>query len=569
MTELNENFLNLEKHRLLLEENIDKLQKALQQWKTWDAEYEALKEEVVEVGEATQVNELHRIHRDFEGELLTGKELDEVFATQRTKDQIINLLDRRIDYVSKNIATLEKQLEQDEQKHVAATMLTQPGTVDEEGQPITEIVEELDEDGNVLSYELQKQGDSLPKLEEVFSKAALQHQQNKKRQQQQQQEQQQQKSEVKKEKQQVLEEEPPAQAKSVAFAEDTKPGDEPAPEQERSQAAKRVDKIMKSARQQKITDPIIPEEEDEEDAFLRQEMLKYSMGEVGAVVAELDIEEDDEGYGDEEEDDVDLEELYEDEYDEDMDNEDKWGRYTGQMVTDDYRERMLELEKKLGISSGRPDKQTTQEGESTADEERVGRIVVKAADSNTSNTTKEPKAETIKGKKGVRFAEELDIAPETDKKEDEDEKVDPVSDLIVERKAPTKANAPATQSKPARTSRFKQAREGGIPKGPMDVPSSFLPEEDNETKSVPSGPAGRTISDRLVEKDTVSKPTAPDEYDESMIHFEVADEHQRMRRKFIQQQGGFLAEDESPIQPLDNEAAEPVSRFKAARLSRQ
>ena len=558
MSEANDSLLDLEKNRVVLEESIAKLEKAIQHWKTWDAEYEALKEEVDAVAESSQVNELHRIHRDFEGELLTGKELDEVFGQpERTKEQIVNLLDRRIDYVSKNVETLEKQLELAEEKHAEVSIAAQPNiAVDEEGQPITEIIEELDEDDNVISYELQKQGETLPQVQELLKKAGLQKQKQK-------QEKEQTQQVEKKEKEQVQEDPEPStiqEGKKVAFADDTKAGHDD--EAERSQAAKRVDKIMKSARQQTITDPIIPEEDDEDDALLRQQMLKYSTGEVGAVVAELDIEEDDEGYGDEDMDDYDFDE------DEEMEDEDKWGRYTGRVVTDDYSERMLELEKKLGIKSGRPDTQkaaqSTNGDKEAEDEERVGRIVVKTEQPAAS----EPAKPSSNGKKGVRFADELDIAPEPSNpepiKETQKDIVEPLSD-VVERSAPVKA--PTMPEKPVRQSRFKKAREVGVPKGPMDVPSSFFPEE--EQRPVPTGPAGQTISDRLVEKDTVSKPTAPDEIDDSMLHFEVADEHQRMRRKFIQRDGGFLAEDESPIQPLDNDAAEPVSRFKAARLSRQ
>lgn len=36
----------LESRRLQLEENIAKLRRSLQHWRTWDAEYEGLKEEI-------------------------------------------------------------------------------------------------------------------------------------------------------------------------------------------------------------------------------------------------------------------------------------------------------------------------------------------------------------------------------------------------------------------------------------------------------------------------------------------------------------------------------------------
>jgi unconventional prefoldin RPB5 interactor 1 len=39
-------FAQLETRRLELEENVAKLRKSLQHWRTWDAEYEGLKEEL-------------------------------------------------------------------------------------------------------------------------------------------------------------------------------------------------------------------------------------------------------------------------------------------------------------------------------------------------------------------------------------------------------------------------------------------------------------------------------------------------------------------------------------------
>lgn len=45
-----ESIVDLERHRLQLEENISKLKKSLQYWQTWEAEYEGLKEEISGLG---------------------------------------------------------------------------------------------------------------------------------------------------------------------------------------------------------------------------------------------------------------------------------------------------------------------------------------------------------------------------------------------------------------------------------------------------------------------------------------------------------------------------------------
>lgn len=60
-----DSLVDLEKYRSRLEENVSKLQKALQHWQTWEAEYEGLTEQLQELpAEATGaalVNEYNRI----------------------------------------------------------------------------------------------------------------------------------------------------------------------------------------------------------------------------------------------------------------------------------------------------------------------------------------------------------------------------------------------------------------------------------------------------------------------------------------------------------------------------
>ncbi|KAM5355410.1 hypothetical protein ACJ41O_002056 [Fusarium nematophilum] len=585
---------NLERHRLQLEEDVSKLQKALQHWRTWDAEYEALKEKVDAVC-ATGDTELATIQAGFEGEFINSREIDDIFGgtTQKTKEQILNVLDRRIDYVTKNIESLEKQIEAAEDKLVAATANSQPDATDEEGLPITEIIEQLDDDDNVVSYKLNKPGDSLPQVKEALEKAGVDDLGESKP------------SAAKGEasKQRVVESprqsaprRPAAETKSptpvprdplqaqvpvskaVSFATDTRKEDGPTPQVSRN--AKRVEEIMGHAKEQeKISNqqPIIPDDEDEDDAELRRQMLAYS-GEIGAVVAELQLEE-----GDSDDDDYDF--AYSDEgfEDDDDDEEDKYGRSTGRAVTDSYRQRMLELERKLGIKSRFTEQAAADEdaGESSSDDERIGRIVVKPGPeapssaskaAPTKSSIKEKQPEELNGKKGVRFASSLDIAPGDEATslpireapaKDKEPLIEPLGD-IVERSGPAKTPDTKSSRKP---SRFKKARNTGVPPGPLDVPAKFL---DLDRPAAPTGPEGTTIADTLVERDSSAAPRLPDEFDDDMIHDEVADEYQRIRKKFIQREGGFLKEDESPIQPLDETdgGKERPSRFKAARLSK-
>ncbi|KAH7156338.1 Prefoldin subunit-domain-containing protein [Dactylonectria macrodidyma] len=599
MSGVKDSFLDLERHTLQLEELVKKLKKDLQHWQTWDAEYEALKEEVDDVSEADTTS-LTQINDGFEGELLKPREIEDIFGGKnlRSKDQIKNVLDRRIDYVTKNIKSLQKQLEAAENKYAAATVVSQPDATDEDGQPITEIIEKLDDDDNVISYQLNKPGNSLSQLEDALEKAGIKDlpesepdvTEKSPQQQPLHKEAHQQpvataqpvaKELVSEIIQPPLRSESPAN-KGVSFAPDTKPGDEPKPKVSRN--AKRVEQIMQTAKEQEaIADqaPVIPDDEDEDDAEMRRQMLAYGMGEIGAVVAELEL---DEGDTDDEDD---YEFDYSDEGFED-DEEDKYGRSTGTVLTDAYRQRMLELEKKLGIQSRFTAQEPADEdGESSSDDERIGRIVVKRnpeAQSAASKPTpskssiKEREPAESSGKKGVRFASNLDIAPEgeavrpliqeiTDK--DSEPLVEPLSD-VVERSGPTKAAEPKSTRKP---SRFKKSRGEAptateVPPGPLDLPVRFL---DQDRPTAPTGPEGTTLADTLVERDASATPKPIGEFDDDMIQNEVADEYHRMRKKFIQREGGFLKEDESPIQPLDEAEGgpAPVSRFKAAKLSRQ
>ncbi|KAI5467383.1 Prefoldin subunit-domain-containing protein [Mariannaea sp. PMI_226] len=610
MSGVKDSFVDLQRHRLQLEGKVKKLQKDLAHWQTWDAEYEALKEEVDELINPDSAS-LNRIKESFGGELLTQREIEEIFGGRnlRSRDQVQGVLDRRIDYVAQNIKTLGKQLEAAENKYAAATIISQPDATDEEGQPITEIIEELDDDGNVLNHRLNKPGDSIPQIQEALEKAGVKDLTGSDSEATQKPPQTAQSQDTlankpshnspspitseSKKAQEELKPTSPA-PKGITFTPDTKTEDGPRPQVSRN--AKRVEAIMKEAKEQETTSvdkPMIPEDEDEDDAEMRRQMLAYSMSEVGAVVAELELME-----GDTDEEDYDFD--YSDEgFEDGDDDEDKYGRHTGSVITDGYRQRMLELEKKLGVKSrfttseeakeaARQAKQE-EEGEASSDDERIGRIVVRpnsettpssAASSSklapTKSNLKEKQPAKASSKKGVRFAPSLDIAPDDapvtrpvdEVQEKEEPLVEPLSD-IVERSGPTKAVETTSNRKPSRfkKSRGEAASDPRLPVGPLDVPARFL---DQDRPIAPTGPKGTTIADILVERETPVAARPPGEFDEDMIHEEVAGEYQRLRKKFIHRDGGFLKEDESPIRPLDDDedSKEPVSRFKAARLSK-
>jgi unconventional prefoldin RPB5 interactor 1 len=593
---------DLERHREVLEETVTKLRKSLNHWEQWYIEYSHLKEEVTSLPEQPPSRkDLARIRRDFDSDILTKKEINEIFGKNDLKEpqQIISVLSRRIDYVEKNVETLEKQLEAAENKLAASNVLANPdGVMDEEsGLPITNIIEQIDEEGNVLDFQLQTGGDVGPKVLSALKEAGVDPFEKD--------------SESKdagfkdrlkdgslgtdsKAKAvpetnrvnttatavKTLEEEPTKDGKTagkrkgVSFAEDTKEGHEGGADEEiKSIAAKRLEAIMQQAKELEdmaVDSAVVPDDESEEDARLRREMLEYSASEIGPIVAELEIEENPT--------DDDDDSSFDYTEDEDEDEEDELGRSKHSVITEDYIKRMQELEKRLGVESAfavdrrAPKREVPVEG--------LGRIAVRhptnaeapAPAIAATNGAKPDKS----AKKGVRFAEELDIAEDAtvlpERPALKTPEVNPVGDVIERSAKPPPNSAEGSTKKP---SRFKKDRSAAaqptapsLPSGPLDAPVRFL---DEDRTVAPSGPEGKTVADAVLERDVSSAPKDPDELDASLLHQEAAVEYHRMRNRMIQKQGGFAKEDELPIEPPDEEHGGPkrMSRFKAARLSRQ
>ncbi|KUJ09529.1 uncharacterized protein LY89DRAFT_627679 [Mollisia scopiformis] len=581
---LKDSFLDLERHRQLLEENIEKLRKSLRHWQMWEAEYEGLKEEIL-AAETIDQGQLLAIANAYDGELVTKKEVEELIGISKPRSaaQVVNLLDRRIDYVEQNVRTVQKQLESAEHKLAAASIISAPEIRNEEGLPMTEIIEEIDEEGNVISSHTSTPGDARPQLLEVLKKAGVKDlpttspspvslSQNP----------------TSKNTPKPRQDDPKSAKKGVSFAEDTKPG----PESQKSHTAMRVEEIMKLAKQNEgksSEPPIIPKNESVEDAALRQEMLQYGMSEVGAVVAELELEEaSDWSDGD-----------YEDETSS-ADDEDAFGRSTGKLIDDELRQRMLELEERLGVRSMQnvgksgPEYDVVQEG--------IGRVAISGQENIPPKSTMIDKSQAKNtgdksSKKSVRFSEELDISnpspePVASNPTPKERLQAPVGD-IVERAPPAQASNTTIPQPQKKASRFKSSRTpANVLNGPLALPNSaslplqparsanpkpfsspiqFSPATDSERK-VPIGPEGVTLASKVVERDVPldTSAAAPDELDPHLLNQEVAMEYHKMRNRMIGKQGGFMKEEEGEMVPFTEEEGGPkkMSRFKAARLGK-
>ena len=600
-----DSFLDLERHRQLLEENIEALRKSLRHWQLWEAEYEGLKEEILAAYPTPNRKQLVILAHEYDGELVKTKELDEILGTEtRDAAQVVNILDRRIDYVDQNVRTMQKQIEIAENKLAAATIISTPEVRNEEGLPLTEIVEELDEEGNIISSHTMTPGSAKPQLLEVLKKAGVDmphspesepaaHSGSK--------------STVDNTDKRSARNGPESRGgsqqtakstkKGVKFSEDTKAG----PEIAMSQTAKRLGEIMREAKRSetKSTDPpIIPTDEPTDDAALRRDMLQYGLEEVGAVVAELNLEEgsdwSDEDYDDDET---------------STDDEDEFGRSKGRMVDDDLRQRMIELEERLGV------RMMENIGKKASDldvvEEGIGRVTINGQSDipakeepqktlgEGENAINKLPSTTTSAKKSVRFSEDIDVSPPPPPPTTAHPRVSelplsaPISD-VVERTAPSEVTGPEPRKK---TSRFKseKATVPAATNGPLALPSttpsgprlSLQPAKSSQPKpfsqpiafnpaheqprTAPSGPQGQTLASTVVERDVpLDSVQEPDDLEPNLLHQEVAAEYHKVRNRMIQRQGGFMKEEEGEIVPFTEEEGGPkkMSRFKAARLAR-
>ena len=343
--------------------------------------------------------------------------------------------------------------------------------------------------------------------------------------------------------------------------------------------------------------PVIPATDSPEDALLRKQMLQYSLDEVGAIVAEMDLDDTDSelSYTDEDGD---------DHYDSSADDEnEKSSRTTKSIINEKYQKEMLELEQKLNakmLQNVGPEPYKWVQNDRT-------RTRLSAADLAAQSTSERPR--TVK-QKGVRFAEELDISnAQQDNnakhklivRNDLDDR--PIVDTLDERPVchVTTNLIPNAKQK---ISRFKTARAQGqqvstateTDRNAPVVHGSSLPTEntptnyaasllspffsstisshDHRSRRVPEGPVGRIQSDTLVEHppqgETSQPGPEPDELDPDLLH-QVALHYHRTQNRMLQQKGEFAlenGEDEEEGMMMEYEGGKKMSRFKAARLAR-
>ncbi|OKL56374.1 hypothetical protein UA08_08271 [Talaromyces atroroseus] len=478
----------LERQRLDLEENVRKLRQSLYNWRLWEAEYDGLRDELQNLPEDCTSAEMLQVGIDLEGTVVDEKEVkaligDEQGNIARSRDQVVQQISRRLDYVKQNVATIEKRLATAGADLDRLLSIESPGpNAATENYAVTDIFEELDENGEVVSSKLSTPADRAPEIMDALKKAGVEV------------------PEDSKDEKQVdggdkvnAKIESKAQTDSQSGKPSSPVTTQPDKEQAKTAPLVRNTVVTTAETNAENSDdsdseaPLAEVDESPEDAKLRREMLEYSFHEVGKVVAELEMDEEgsDVSYDDDDDDD------YDDEYEDE--EEDEYGRTTSSVLTEEYHQQMKELEEKLkagGFVNLGPARNMSAETIRTTEAE------AEAASAPTSQAgvlrvtiEKDTNKETIGGgdkknkpKKKVAFAEELDIAPEksatttppASSKPKSERKIDvvkpdiaPLSESIVERSTTTKSGPTKDTTGPAsvkkKASRFKSARNDGTP----------------------------------------------------------------------------------------------------------
>jgi unconventional prefoldin RPB5 interactor 1 len=637
--------LKVEQQRLELEANISKLRKSLQHWQTWEIEYEGLREEIASLPQGSSTEDILSIARGFRAELVDDNELQSILGqgkgSIRDQRQVVDILAKRVDYVSKNAHVIKKQLSDAQKRRNALLLAEEPDYREDAGLPLTDITEELDEDGNVLSSKVQTPGSAAPQLVDILKKAGV--------------------KDVIEQGGVVTTSEKPKHDQAVqrhanthdstsshpeAANADTESKSAPVTGQEeyrphgdlrKSQDAGTVHettisdstpvvnlastnkKELYPAAKNVPTDPVAGPRDTQEDdgekpvvrsnpddtpeeAALRSDMLQYGLGEVGAIVAELDMEEnasevsfDDDQAALSFDSDLDENDI------DDEDSEDENGMVKHPTMSRKYVEKMKELEQKHGIRAlqnlGPDASKLPREVQKELDRPSAAEAARKAALARESETRDEATADSTgtrrdlsKPKKKVAFAEDLDIAPESEAPLSTPESArrpqplslnEPVKDAVIERQTSTTGAVEPTslsETKSKKLSRFKATREA-TPQTPLLPPSplSQSPEQQPEMKSQMGSNSKRTHADSIMERDITARPKPPDadDIDEEVHRQQIASEYYKIRNRMIQRQGGFVgggaAEnygDEVTQLPMvdENGKEKKISRFKAARL---
>ncbi|KAK0347296.1 hypothetical protein LTR02_002402 [Friedmanniomyces endolithicus] len=393
-------------------------------------------------------------------------------------------------------------------------------------------------------------------------------------------------------------EEIPPQPASPEISAATKPGAEDTEKQKDLRASfKPGDRVKTINDDDEVVseDVVIPDDETEEDAQARREMLQYHLHEVGHVVAQMDLDAGD-GYSDDENDQDDdtsshfTGSTHLDEEDtpytsglSDEEDEDEHGRTKGKVLSDEYRKQMEEMQQRLIGNMG-----PAPQNEDIADlypemiAKDVRKLVIRDKRSSVSSASSESSEKKSGSRKRVSFAHGLDVAepgspPLKAQKVDATDAHVPVADAVFERRSSATSHSMPTQNTPLKASRFRTTRAMQSGEEAVASPDLSMDVDDtDEYDGTPLGPPGKTLVDLLVERDSLATnqsqaPSAQRSADIVAERRQLAAEYYRRRNDIVRQQGGFKVDrdEEEELGELMEERdgkLKKVSRFKAARI---
>ena len=509
---------SVELSRQKLELNMEQLRRSLQHWRASELEYEELREEIETLRPNATREDMLEIGSTLDGNALAGKEITNLLGppqSQRSQDQVVSLISRRIEYVQRNIMSVSRQLARLEGGTVDEPIATKHNGGEEEGLPLTEIFEELDDKGNVVSSQVSHPGDVTPEIIHSLEKAGV-HQNNDVELK----EHDQKKSGYETNANEVSRarsvsnagsESSNGRKKSVAFATGTKEESieeksgptkfvrsfqgAPSAQSRIAELAKgsfsdseRVIEVGEDDRPIGVKGPEITKEDSLEDASLRREMLNYTMNEIGSVVAEIDLEE---------EDDDSESDGFEHFSETSSDAEDEHGMSRTQGIGGKYRREMLELENNLNsrmLHNAGPNLEDGMKGPNSVGDH--GKISFSQDHEVAQDTRSKAKSK----EKEVRFAEDVDIAPMNESKRSQSPNGfanGNGSDFVIQDSVAENTTATASNALPGqanrKVSRFKRARSTQTPSSHTGNASSSQTQDNLTVQGAPLG-------DRIIER---------------------------------------------------------------------
>ena len=354
-----------------------------------------------------------------------------------------------------------------------------------------------------------------------------------------------------------------------------------------------------------MAESVIPEDESAEDAALRRQMIQYNMDEVGAVVAEIDLEDDilsQSEYDSE----IEIDKILESEG-EDEDEEDEFGRTSASQPLDSaYVSKMQALSDQLKanamINIG-PDNLSDQKDDTT---------VPDAEEEEAAARTNPKVSRRSAAKKGVRFADDLEIqeAPKASPPPAASERVQEapevsMANILAASSAmsgtpilqPPGMNATETAAAanppieptipPPKVSKFKAARaqqqassnariaSPTINSTPVPTPTPTPAQTRGHNNN--RGPS-RLLADTLVERpfSTSTPAHAPPprtnseldpDLDPDLLHPQLSTAYHHLRNRQIQREGGFLRDDDDDDEEYDDDDGNDNNNNRVTRLT--